>query len=247
MSRRRFQRGTLRISVPAHGGNPERKLPRGTYWGTWYRYVRQPDGAEARRHREKVITRELAEKHGIAKDYTGPLAKSDAQRVLDLLIAQDAGTYVPPDTAATVAMLGKEYLALSEPNWGPHMVRSAGSLVTKHTLNGMFGARSIADITESDLQGWINGYVNAGASKSLLKGLLLHTRAIWKHARKKKDHRRKPDGGSSGQVQTPCIRAVLDSRRMPETPLDPSGPGSSDRSHVYPTWAAARGDVCTAA
>ena len=28
MPRRRFQRGTLRVSVPAHGGNPERKLPR---------------------------------------------------------------------------------------------------------------------------------------------------------------------------------------------------------------------------
>jgi integrase len=186
MSRRRFQRGTLRTSVPAHGGNPERKLPRGTYWATWYRYVRRPDGSEVRRHREKVITRELAAKHGVAKEYTGPLAKSDAQRVLDLLIAQDAGTYVPPDTAATVAMAGKEYLALSEPNWGPHMVRSAASLVTKHIISGALGGRSIADLTESDLQRWINGYVNAGASKSLLKGLLLHTRAIWKHARKKK-------------------------------------------------------------
>src|ERR1035438_2763898 len=110
MSRRRYQRGTLRTSVPAHGGNPERKLSRGIYWATWYRYVRKPDGSEARRHREKIITRELAEKHGIAKDYTGPLAKLDAQRVLDLLIARDAGTYVPPDTAATVAMLAQEYL-----------------------------------------------------------------------------------------------------------------------------------------
>lgn len=147
MSRRRFQRGTLRASVPAHGGNPERKLPRGTYWATWYRYARQPDGLEVRRHREKIITRELAEKHGIAKDYTGLLAKSDAQRVLDLLIAQDAGTYVPPDTAAAVAMVGQEYLSLSEPNWGPHMVRSAGSLVTKHIINGALGGRGIADLT----------------------------------------------------------------------------------------------------
>jgi integrase len=139
-----------------------------------------------RRHREKIITRELAEKHGIAKDYTGLLAKSDAQRVLDLLIAQDAGTYVPPDTAATVAMVAQEYMALSEPNWGPHMVRTAGNLITKHIVNGTIGKRRIADLSETDLQGWLNDYVNAGASKSLLKGLLLHTRAIWKHARKKK-------------------------------------------------------------
>ncbi len=31
-----------------------------------------------------------------------------------------------------------------------------------------------------------NGYVNAGASRSILKGLLLHIRAIFKHARKAK-------------------------------------------------------------
>jgi hypothetical protein len=186
MPRRRFQRGALRAIVPAHGGDPERKLPRGTYWATWYRYVRQADGSEVRRHREKIITRELAEKHGIAREYAGPLTKSDAQRVLDLLIAQDAGTYVAPDTAATVAMLSKEYMALNEPNWGPHMVRSAGSLVKKHIINGILGGHRIADITESDLQGWINVFVNRGASKSLLKGILLHTRAIWKHARKRK-------------------------------------------------------------
>jgi integrase len=186
MSRRRFQRGMLRASVPAHGDRPERKLPRGEYWAQWFQYIRCSDGTEKRRRREKIITRELAEKQGIAKDYAGPLAKSDAQRVLDLLIAQETGVYVPPDTAATVAMVGKEYLALNEPNWGPHMVRSAGNLVTKHVINGTIGGRRIAEISEVDLQRWINSYVNAGASQSLLKGLLLHTRAIWKHARKKK-------------------------------------------------------------
>ena len=141
MARRRYQRGTLRTGVPAHAGNPERKLPRGTYWATWYRYVRQPDGSEARRHREKIITRELAEKHGIAKDYTGPLAKSDAQRVLDLLIAQDAGTYVPPDTAATVAMVAREYLALSEPNWvlGRSLWPTAWSPSTSSTRQSAVG------------------------------------------------------------------------------------------------------------
>jgi len=186
MPRRRFQRGTLRATVPAHGNRPQRKLPRGEYWAQWFQYIARSDGSEKRRRREKIITRELAEKFGIAKDYTDPLAKSDAQRVLDLLIAQEAGTYVPPDTAATLAMVGKEYLALNEPNWGPHMVRSAGNLVTKHIINGAIGGRHIAEITEVDLQRWINGYVNAGASQSLLKGLLLHTRAIWRHSRKKK-------------------------------------------------------------
>jgi hypothetical protein len=124
--------------------------------------------------------------HGIAKDYTGPLAKSDAQRVLDLLIAQDAGTYVPPDTAATVAMVAREYLALSEPNWGPRQVPVANSVVTKHIMNSPMGSRPIVAVSEMELQTWLNEHVNAGASQSLLKKLLLHIRSIFKHARKRK-------------------------------------------------------------
>jgi len=48
-------------------------------------------------------------------DYTGPLTKTDAQRVLDLLIAQDSETYVPPNTLATVAMIAREYLPYPSP------------------------------------------------------------------------------------------------------------------------------------
>jgi hypothetical protein len=73
------------------------------------------DGKEVRRKREKIFDRELAETHRIANDYTGPLTKSDAQRVLDLLIAADAGRYIAPDTRATVAVVAKEYLVLAEP------------------------------------------------------------------------------------------------------------------------------------
>ena len=73
------------------------------------------DGKEVRRKREKIITRELAETHRIANDYTGPVTKTDAQRVLDLLIAADSGRYIAPNTEATAAMVAKEYLALSNP------------------------------------------------------------------------------------------------------------------------------------
>ena len=82
MPRTRYQRGTLRVSVPAHGNRQERHLPRGYYHATWYAYVRQPDGTEIRRKREKIIDRELAEAYRIANDYRGPLTKADAQRVL---------------------------------------------------------------------------------------------------------------------------------------------------------------------
>src|SRR3954454_25276935 len=82
LPRTRYQRGTLRTSVPAHGGSPEHKLARGQYWCSWYGYVRLPDGSELRRKREKIISRDLAETHHIATDYPGPLTKTDAQRLL---------------------------------------------------------------------------------------------------------------------------------------------------------------------
>jgi site-specific recombinase XerD len=105
---------------------------------------------------------------------------------LDLLIGQDAGTVTPPNASATLAEVAREYLALREPNWGPHMVRAASNLVEKHLIAGSLGHRAIANLTESDLRAWLNDYVANGASKSLLKGLLLHTRAIFKLSRKKK-------------------------------------------------------------
>jgi integrase len=175
----------------------------------WYRYVGLPDGGERRQQREKIITRELAESHHIATDYSGPLTKADAQRVLDLLIAQDAGTYVPPNTQATVATIAREYLALAQPNWGVHMVRAAGNLIEKHIIAGKLGNRPIVDVTETDLQGWINDFVNAGASRSLLKGLLLHTRAIWKRAHKQQIVLRNPTTDLRAKSKQPVCERYL--------------------------------------
>src|SRR6187549_1354286 len=104
MPRMRYQRGTLRTSVPAHGPRAERRLPRGQYWCSWYAYVKTPDGREIRRKREKIIDREIAELHRIGIDYSGPLTKADAQRVLDLLIAADAGK---PITSTVDTTLGE--------------------------------------------------------------------------------------------------------------------------------------------
>ena len=66
------------------------------------------------------------------------------------------------------------------------MVRVAGKLIEKHIIAGTLGGKLIVEILEADLQAWLNEYVNTGASRSLLKVLLLHIRAIFKHARKKK-------------------------------------------------------------
>jgi integrase len=51
------------------------------------------------------------------------------------------------------------------------------------------------DLSEATLQAWLNEYVNAGASRSLLKAILLHTRATFKHARKAKIMTENPTEG----------------------------------------------------
>lgn len=217
MSRTRFQRGTLRTSVPAHRGWPERRLPRGEYWSQWYQYVLLPDGREVRRQREKIITRELAETHRIATDYRGPLTKGDAQRVLDLLIGTDSGRYTAPDTSATLAEVARQYLTLAQPGWGPHMIRVAVKIIENHIIAGKLGERPIVDLSEADLQGWLNGYVTKGASRSLLKALLLHIRGVFKHARKQKIMTENPtEDLKAKSKRRPCERylSIDECRRL---------------------------------
>jgi hypothetical protein len=214
LSRTRYQRGSLRTTVPAHGGRPERKLPRGCYWSSWYAYVRLPDGKEVRRKREKIIDRDVAERHRIALAHAGPLNKADAQRLLDLLIAADTRKCAPPGSDATLGEVATQYLELARPNWGAHMWRAAGNLVEKHTITGAIGERTIADLSEPDIQAWLNSYVGRGSSRSLLKALLLHVRAIFKLAAEEKAN----DGDAcrfAGEEQSPCLRALPLDRRVP--------------------------------
>jgi integrase len=185
MSRHRYQRGSLKPFVPASKGKPKRQLPRGTYWARWYRYVLEK-GKEKRSPREKIITKELARGLRIAADYEGPLTKADAQRVLDLLIARDAGTYTPPDAAATFEQMAREYLALAEPGWGPHTVRTSRGLIESVLIAGKLGPRPVVELTEIELQHFLNDLISSGAGKSKLAKTLLYIRNILDHAIMKK-------------------------------------------------------------
>ena len=186
LSRQRYQRGSLKSFVPAAKGKPKRPLPRGTYWARWYRYVRQADGREKRSPREKIITKELASSLRIRTEYAGPLTKADAQRVLDLLIARDAGTYTPPDTAATFAQIAREYLVVAEPGWGPHTVRTSKGLIESVLISGRLGNRPVVELTEIELQQFLNEHVSVDASRSKLSKMLLYIRNIFDHAVMKK-------------------------------------------------------------
>ena len=78
MARTKYQRGSLR------------KIGNGQYVARWRRYAATPSGEKAI-PRKKIITKELAAKYRIGQDYPGPLTKSDVQRLLDILIAEDTG------------------------------------------------------------------------------------------------------------------------------------------------------------
>ena len=186
MSRQRYQRGRLKQFVPAAKGKPKRQLPRGSYWARWYRYVKQEDGQEKRSPREKIITKDLARSFRIATEYEGPLTKADAQRVLDLLIARDAGTYTPPNVAASFGQVAREFLVVVEPGWGPHTVRTSKGLIESALIGGKLGSRPVVELTEIELQQFLNEHVSAGASRSKLAKLLLYLRNIFDHAVMKK-------------------------------------------------------------
>jgi integrase len=209
MARTRYQRGTLETSVPARGNRAKRKLPRGTFWGSWYRYSMASDGVERRIKREKIITKDLARRYGLATDYDGPLNRTDARRVLDALIAADADTAAVPDRQATLAEMARQYLALAEPGWGPHMRRVSGVIIDRHIVRGPLGTHPIARITELDLQQFLNGYVKAGASRSLLRGILLHVRSIFRLARKRKIMLENPTEDLRAKSKKPASERAL--------------------------------------
>jgi len=147
--------------------------------------VQGADGVK-RSPREKIITKDLANRFRIATDYEGPLTKADAQRILDLLIAKDAGTYTPPDTTATFAQVARDYLATVEPGWGAHTIRTSKGLIEYALIGGKLGARPIIELTEIELQQFLNDHVASGASRSKLSKLLLYLRNILDHAVMKK-------------------------------------------------------------
>ena len=186
MSRQRYQRGTLKpLCLPRRGNQsgscPEVRTGLGGIAILNCRTARRRGalGKRSLRRNSRGIS-------GSETEYEGPLNKADAQRVLDLLIAQDAGTYTPRDTAATFGQIAREYLATVEPGWGPHTVRTSKGLIEHALIGGKLGSRPVVELTEIELQQFLNEHVSSGASRSKLTKLLLYLRNILDHAVMKK-------------------------------------------------------------
>jgi integrase len=176
LSRPKSQHGWLTDVMPKRG-----KLPRGRFFGRWRVYFRGADGRERSRKVEKIIDRDLAEQMGLMLDYEGPLTKTDARKVLERLI--EGGNNAVPAMRAktTVEDLAREYLDLNKPNWGENTVRASENRIQVHII-GKLGPLQVRDVQEVDLQRFLNGYVEAEASSSLLKQLRVDLRAIFARA-----------------------------------------------------------------
>jgi len=172
MSRPKSQQGEIRESPPHRG-----KLPRGRYWSRWRLYVRRADGTEHVTRPSKIIDRALAEKMGFVLDYTGPLTKTDAWKVLRKLIGESNAAPAAFTGRTTFGELAREYLELNRPNWGANETRVSENLIGIHLI-GKLGQRPVRELTDAELQRFINAYVEIGSSASLLSKLTTHLRAI---------------------------------------------------------------------
>ena len=172
LPRPRSQRGELSEYMPKRG-----KLARGRYWARWRVYGRQADGSESAKRAEKIIDRDVAEQLGFTLDYAGPLTKTDARRALDKLIRDSNARPAAFTSRVTFGELAQEYVHLNKPNWGENTARASENLIQVHLINSL-GARPVKELTDSELQYFINGYVERGSSVSVLSKLTMYLRAI---------------------------------------------------------------------
>lgn len=177
LSRPRSQRGELSDTMPKRG-----KLARGRFWARWRVYARRPDGTEVVRRAEKIIDRQAAESLGLRLEYSGPLNRTDAWKALGKLIEQTNGNGRNPvvdGSRVTLAELAREYLDLSKPNWEAWTAENAENLVVTHLINGPLGSRPIPQVTDAELQRFLNVYVEKDSSSSLLGKLIRYIRAVF--------------------------------------------------------------------
>jgi integrase len=172
LSRPRSQRGWLSDHVPGRG-----KLARGRFFGRWRVYFTGEDGGTQSRKAEKVIDRALAEQMGFELANDGPLNKTDARRVLEKLIRESNATPSMFSGKTTLGELGREYLDLNKPNWGTSTARVNDQVIESHLI-GTLGSRPVRELTDAELQRFINGYVEKGSSVSLLSKLVFFLRRI---------------------------------------------------------------------
>jgi integrase len=172
LSRPKSQRGELNEYVPKRG-----KLARGRYWARWRIYIRQVDGRETVKRAERIIDRAFAEEVGFVLHYNGPLTKTDARQILENLIRESNARPATFTSKTTFGELARQYTELNRPNWESSTNRVNSQIIETHLIAGL-GNRSIRELSDVELQQFINSYIEKQASRSLLAKLILFLRAI---------------------------------------------------------------------
>ena len=172
LPRPRSQRGELSEHMPKRG-----KLARGRYWARWRIYNRQADGRESIKRAEKIIDRSVAEQLGFLLGYAGPLTKTDARMVLERLIRESNAMPAAFTAKTTFGELAREFIDLNKPNWESSTGRVNVQTIEGHLI-GRLGSRPVRELAESELQRFINEYIEKESSQSLLTRLVTFLRAI---------------------------------------------------------------------
>jgi len=172
LPRPRSQRGELSDYMPKRG-----KLARGRYWTPWRIYIRQAVGSESTKRVEKIIDRTVAEQMGFLLNYSGPLTKTDARMVLERLIRESNAMPVAFTAKTTFGELAREYIALNKANWVGSTDRVNVQIIEDHWI-GRLNERPVRELSESELQRFVNEYIEKDSSKSLLSKLVMFLSAI---------------------------------------------------------------------
>lgn len=81
-----------------------------------------------------------------------------------------------------------------ESGWGSHTVRTSKGLIEYALIGGRLGSRPGAELTEIELQRFLNEHVAAGASRSKFSKVLLYLRNVLDQAVMKKHIPSNPHG-----------------------------------------------------
>jgi integrase len=167
MSRERYQRGSLKKI------GKTRKMWR----GRWHIYVKQADGSEKLRKREKIL---------------GPvseLIKSQAQEKLDALIkasTRQISGELPPDP--TLEEVWRRYVELKSASWSTATRKTvqsvfAGDAERHPSILTLIGARRVRELTRGPLQELLNTMAASGDSYSAVKKVRTYLSAALDYAR----------------------------------------------------------------
>ena len=184
----------------------------------------------------KIINRALAEKMGFVLDYAGPLTKTDAWKVLGKLIGESNSAPMAFTTRTTLGELAREYLDLNKPNWGENESRVSENLIKIHLI-AKLGARPVRELTDAELQRFINAYVEVQFQRVVALEADDTPARDSECRRRPSAYRPQPGKELKGEVEETALQSVALFGRMRRAVQRGIRPRSRRHPHPGATWA----------